>query len=132
MSHQLKKLTKKVAKLKWKHTSKFLKTTKCTLEANVLLQIPENANPLLIFEGTTNLKEFVKHMCDQTNLYATQNRRDFATNPEEICAFLCINYIMSISKLPNVKCCWSVDSYLSIDGMRNAMTRYRFMNILQN
>ena len=39
---------------------------------------------------------------------------------------------MSISKPPNVKCYWSVDSYLSNDGVRNAMTRNRFMNILQN
>ena len=39
---------------------------------------------------------------------------------------------MPISKLPNVKCYWSVDSYLSNDGVRNAMGRNRFMNILQN
>ena len=62
----------------------------------------------------------------------TQNRREFATNPEEIRAFLGINYIMSISKLPNVKCYWSVDSYLSNDDVRNAMTRNHCMNILQN
>ena len=39
---------------------------------------------------------------------------------------------MSISKLPNVKCYWSVDSYLSNDDVRNAMARSCFMNILQN
>ena len=39
---------------------------------------------------------------------------------------------MSISKLPNVKCYWSVDSYLSNDSLRNAMTRNRSINILQN
>ena len=91
-----KKYLKKVAGLKCKRTSKFVKAKKCTLEANVLLDIPENANPLLIFKGTTNLKELVKHICDQANLYATQNRRGFVTNPEEICAFLGINCIMSI------------------------------------
>ena len=52
--------------------------------------------------------------------------------PEEIRAFLGISYIMSISKLPNVNCCWSIDSYLSNDGVRSTMTRNRFMNILQN
>ena len=132
MSRQLKKLKKKVAELKWKRTSKFIKAKKCTLEANVLLDIPENANPLLIFEGTTNLNELVKHTCDQANLYATQSGRKFGTNPEEIRAFLGINYVMPISKLPNVKCYWIVDSYLSNDGVRNAMTRNRLMNILQN
>ena len=110
MSHQLKELRKKVAELKWKPTSKFVKAKKCTLEANVLLDIPQNANPLLIFEGTANLNELVKHICDQTILYAIQNGREFATNPEEIRAFLSINYIMLISKLSNVKCYWSTDS----------------------
>ena len=87
---------------------------------------------MLIFEGTTNLNELVKHICDQTNLNATQNGKEFATNPEEIRAFLGINYIMSISKLPNVKSYWSVDSYLSNDCVKNTMTRNRFVNILQN
>ena len=64
MGHQLKNLKKKVAELKWKWTSKFVKAKKSTLKANVLLDIPENANPLLIFEGTTNLNEFVKHIFD--------------------------------------------------------------------
>ena len=71
------KLKKKVAELKVKITSKFVKAKQCTLEASALLVIPENTNPLLIFEGTTNLIELVKHICDKTNLYATQNGREF-------------------------------------------------------
>ena len=39
---------------------------------------------------------------------------------------------MSVSKLSNMKCCWSVGSYLSNGSVRNAMTRNRFINILQN
>ena len=77
------------------------------------------------------LNELVKIICDQSNLYAAQNGREVATTPEEIRAFLGINYIMSISKLPNLKCYWSVGSYLSNDGVRNTMTRNRFVNILQ-
>ena len=94
MSHQLKKLKKKVAELMWKRTSKFVKVKKWALEANVLLNILGNINPLLIFEGNTNVNELVKHVCDRTNLYATQNGREFSTNPEDIRAFLGINYIM--------------------------------------
>ena len=55
-----KKLKKKVAQLKWKRTSKFVKAKNCTIEANVLSEIPKNANPLLTFEGNTNLNE----LCD--------------------------------------------------------------------
>ena len=40
---------------------------------------------------------------------------------------------MPISKLSKLKCYWSVDSYLSNDGVRkNAITRNRFVNILQS
>ena len=74
----------------------------------------------------------MQYVYEQTNFYAAQNGREFVTNPEEIHGFLGINYIMSISKLPNLKCYWSVDSYFSNEGVRNAMTRDRFMKILQN
>ena len=114
------------------NASKLAKAKNCTLEANILSGIPEIANPLLMFEGNTNLNELEKHNSDQTNLCATQNGRKFATNPEEILAFLGINYIMSISKVRNVKCYWRVDCYLSNDGAKNTMKRNRFMNILQN
>ena len=83
----------------------------------------ENANPLQIFESTMKLIELVKIICNKSNLYAAQNGTEFATAPEIICAVLGINYIMLISKLPNMKCYWSVDSYLSNDGARNTMTR---------
>ena len=42
-----------------------------------------------------------------------------------------ISYFMSISKLPNVKCYWSVKSYLSNDGVRKAMTRNRFITFFK-
>ena len=64
--------SKKITALKWKRTSKFIKAKKCTLEANVLLDM-ENANPLQIFESTMKLNELVKIICDQSNLYAAQN-----------------------------------------------------------
>ena len=127
-----KKLKAKIAELKWKRQPKFIKTRKCNLEAKILLNLPENSNPLKIYEATTDFSELVQYICEQTNLYAAQNGREFVTNPEEICAFLGINYIMSISKLPNLKYYWSVGSFFSNEGVRNAMTRDCFMNILQN
>ena len=121
-----------IAELKWKRQPKFVKTKKCNLEANILLNIPENSNPLKIYKVTTDFSELVQYICEQTILYAAQNGREFVTNPEEIRAYLGINYIMSISKVPNLKCCWSVDRFFSNEGVRNAMKRYRFMKILQN
>ena len=53
-------------------------------------------------------------------------------NREEICAFLGINYIMSISNLLNLRCYWSDDSHFSNDDVRNAITRDHFVKIVQN
>ena len=58
-----KKLKKKTTALKSKRTSKFIKAKKCTLDANVLLDM-ENANPLQIFESTMKLNELVKYIYD--------------------------------------------------------------------
>ena len=99
-----KKLTKKVRALEWKLTSEFVKAKKCTPEAHVLLESQQKANPLPISEEPTKLNNLVKHICNQTNLYAAQKGSDFALNPKQIRAFLGTNYIMSISNLPNVKC----------------------------
>ena len=60
----------KVSELKWKRASKLLKKN-YTLEANILLGIPENVSPLPIFEWTANLYELEKHICDEKTLYAT-------------------------------------------------------------
>ena len=58
-----KKLKKENYCLKWKRTLKFIKAKKCTLEANILLDM-ENTNPLQIFESTMKLNEFVKIICN--------------------------------------------------------------------
>ena len=60
---------------------------KCTLEANVSLDIPENAKPLLIFEGTTSLYELVKRICAKTNIYAAENGREFAKTQKKYTYF---------------------------------------------
>ena len=88
----------------WKLTSKFAKEKVCTLEENVLIDIPENTNSLQLFEAITSLNELVKYICNKTNLYTTQNWREFATNSGKIPASLGIGYIISVSKLPNLKC----------------------------
>ena len=126
------KLKRKVTELKWKPISKLFRAKKCTQKTNVLLDIPEYTNPFLIFEETRKLNEIVKHICDQRNLYAIQNVGEFPTNSEEIRTFLGINNIMSITKLSNVKCYWSVISYLFNIGGRNTMTRNCFLSFLKN
>ena len=82
-----KRQKEKITALKWKRTTKFIKAKKSTLEANLLLDT-EIANPLQILESTIKFIELVKIICNQSNLYAAQNGREFVTTPEKIHAFL--------------------------------------------
>ena len=102
------------------------------MEAKILLDLPVNPSPLRVFESTTRLNDLVSLICDQTNLYAEQNGRTFRTTSEEVRAFLGVNFMMTICKLPNIKCYWHADEYIGNEGIRNVLTRTRFLEILQN
>ena len=127
-----KKLKHATASLKWQHKPKLIKHKNCELEAKILLDLPVNPSPLCVFESTTRLNDLVSLICDQTNLYAEQNGRTFQTMPEEVRAFLGVNFMMAICKLPNIKCCWHADEYIGNGGIRNVLTRTRFLEILQS
>ena len=47
-------------------------------------------------------------------------------------AFLGINFIMGIDKLPSLEDYWSTDKCIGNDKIQNVMTRTRFQSILQN
>ena len=104
----------------------------CSLEEEVKLDLPEYVTPFVIFQETIQLDELVAILVEQTNLYARQNGRQFETNSDEIKAFLGINFVMSINKLPNLKSYWQIDEYVGNEGIRNVVTRKRFQEILRN
>ena len=56
----------------------------------------------------------------------------FQTTLEELCAFLGINILMGIHKLPKMRDYWSVDEGLGNTLIQKTMTRDRFLEILQN
>ena len=64
--------------------------------------------------------------------YAEQNGRMFQTTLEELCAFLGINILMGIHKLPKMRDYWLVDEGLRNTLIQKTMTRDRFFEILQN
>ena len=51
---------------------------------------------------------------------------------EKLCAFLGLNILISIHKLPKMRDYWSVDEELGNTFIQKAMTRDRFLEILQN
>ena len=61
-----------------------------------------------------------------------KNGREFKISEEELCAFLGVNILMGINKLPTIKSYWSVDEGLGNPLIQKAMARGRFLEILQN
>ena len=57
----------------------------------------------------------------QPNLYAHQNGRNFTVTKEELKAFLGINFVMAINKLPTIAEYWRVDNLIGNDGIQNTM-----------
>ena len=74
----------------------------------------------------TGLKELLELIVEQTNLYAHQNRGNFPVTKEELKAFLEINFVMTISKLPTIAEYWGVDNQIGNDCIQNKMIRNRF------
>ena len=47
-------------------------------------------------------------------------------------AFLGINFIVGIKKLPSLEDYWSTDKCIGNEKIQNVMTRTRFQSVLQN
>ena len=75
---------------------------------------------------------FGELIVEQSNFYAPQHRRNFTITKEELKAFLGINFVMAISKLPKIAKYWRVDNLIGNDSIHNIMIRNRFCEILQN
>ena len=80
----------------------------------------------------TSLGELLKLIVEQSNLYVHQNGRKFTVTKEELKAFLGINFVMAINKLPTTAEYWKKDNLISSDGIQNTMIGNLFFEILQN
>ena len=88
--------------------------------------------PFEAFSKCIALPGLLSMMKIESERYAAQNGRQFQISEEEFCAFLGVNLLIGINKLPNMKSCWSVDEGLGNSLLQKAMTRARFIEILQN
>ena len=62
----------------------------------------ETVSPIEIVSLVTGLEELLKLLVEQSNLYADQNGRNFTVTKEELKAYLGINFVMAIKKLPKI------------------------------
>ena len=76
----------------------------CTLEAEVLVYLDHGSTPFDIFQTDTGTNEII---LTETNRSPTQVGRNFETTDTDTKAFLGINFIMGINKLPSLEDCWS-------------------------
>ena len=92
----------------------------------------ETVSPTEIFSLVTGLEELLELIVEQSNLYAHQNGRNFTVTKEELKAFLGINFVMAINKLPTIAEYWKKDNLIGSDGIQNTMIGNPFFEILQN
>ena len=104
-----KKKTNTTKKWKWKDKKKPMTKNECTLDAEVLVDLHHGSTPFGIFQMVTGMNEFLEIIVTETNRYATQKGRNFEITEDEMKAFLGINFVMSINKLPSLEDCWSPD-----------------------
>ena len=94
----------------------------CALGAQVTIDhLPEHHAPFDIFSAVTDIKNLIKLIAVKSNLYAHQKVREFQSNEQEMRAFLGINYVMSINKIPTIKSYWECGQYVGNEDIRNVM-----------
>ena len=118
--------------MKWNKKSTPHLKKQCDLNAEVILPLQENHSPYDVFTAVTNLDQLLQIIVDESNRYAQQKGREFQTNVEEMRAFLGINFIMTINKLPTIKSYWQCNQFLGNEGIRSVISRTRFEEILRN
>ena len=74
----------------------------CIKEAEVLVDLDHGSTSFDILT-VTGINELLEIIVTETNIYATQNGGNFETTEDEMKAFLEINLIMGINKLPSLE-----------------------------
>ena len=71
------------------------------------------------FDLVTGLIEQIEFV--RINLYTQQKGKKFTIDNDEVKAFLDINYIMAINKLPTITENWKVDNLIGNNIIQNTM-----------
>ena len=88
---------------KWEDKEKPMTKKKCTLEADVLLDLDHGSTPFGIFQTVTGMDELLDISATETNRYATQKVCNFESTEDETKAFLGMKFIVDINKLPSLE-----------------------------
>ena len=98
---------------KWRKQFKRAYVEKCVFAEDGIVNIDvQDPSPMQVFAKTVGLEGLLSLLKTESERYAEQNGRMFQTTLEELCAFLGINILMGIHKLPKMRDNWSVDEVL--------------------
>ena len=117
----------------WKWRKRFTKTPlqPCFLkDEGVVNMQTENVTSFEAFSKCIGHPGLLSTVKLESERYAAQNGGQFQISEEEFCAFLGVNILMGINKLPTMKSYWSVDKGLGNSLIQKGMTRARFLEIL--
>ena len=81
-------------------------------EGGVYYKFDKSASAFDIYEQFIILDVLIELFAQQSNLYLQQNRRNFLINAEEIKAFIGVNYIMTVNKLPSIPMYWDCNHFV--------------------
>ena len=114
---------KKKKEEQWKQTkkAKVHKKEPFALIPEIQSELHEIVSPMDIFELVTGPEQLIDLTVVQTNFYAQQTGRNFTVDNNELKAFLWINYIMTINKLPTIAEYWRVDNLTGNNVIQNTM-----------
>ena len=110
----------------WKWRKQFRRAygEKCVFAEDGVFNIDvQDPSPMQVFAKTVGLEGLLSLLKTESERYAEQNGRMFQTTLEELCAFLGINILMGIHKLPKMRDYWSVDEGLDNTLIQKTMTR---------
>ena len=118
---------------KWRKQFKRAYVEKCVFAEDGIVNIDvQDPSPMQVFAKTVGLEGLLSLLKTESERYAEQNGRMFQTTLEELRAFLGINILIRIHKLPKMRDYWSIDEGLGNFLIQKTMTRNRFLEILQN
>ena len=109
---------------KWRKQFKRAYVEKCVFaEDGIVNNDVQDPSPMQVFAKTVGLGGLLLLWKTESERYAEKNGRMFQTIFEELCAFLGINILVGIHKLPKMRDYWSVDEGLGNTLIQTMMTR---------
>ena len=97
-----KERSKKEELWKWAKKVKVTKQEECHFMLEIQSNLNETISPIEIFSLVIGLEDLLELIVEQSNIYDHQNGINFTVTKEELKAFLGINFVMAINKLPTI------------------------------